>query len=188
MAESRACFCPRLQLSLTNWLPWSWVYSILWFFIYFKYFSALLQRAALVPWANQGANHKVLKWHSAGGGKKALDKRKCTQRGNALDTIVFTCLARLFMHESSFLLFLEICQSFKIFQPGSSTLSSIHTETCIESNLAQSIHQHSPFSLSHYTHLRAHEVQGTNSHLCTSSLLSPQPLTFTFLSPTHADF
>lgn len=75
----------------------------------------LLQRPALVPWANQEANHKVLKWHSAAGGKKALDKRKCTQRGNALDTIVFLCLARLFMHESSFLLFLEICQSFQIF-------------------------------------------------------------------------
>lgn len=39
MAKSRACFCPRLQLSLTNWLPWSWVYSILWFHICFKYFS-----------------------------------------------------------------------------------------------------------------------------------------------------
>lgn len=87
--------------------------------------------------------------------KKALDKRKCTQRGNALDTIVFTCLARLFMHESSFLLLLEICQSFKIFQPGSSTLSSIHTETCIESNLAQSIHQHSP-PLSHTTLICVH--------------------------------
>lgn len=87
--------------------------------------------------------------------KKALDKRKCTQRGNALDTIVFTCLARLFMHESSFLLLLEICQSFKIFQPGSSTLSSIHTETCIESNLAQSIHQHSP-PLSHTTPICVH--------------------------------
>lgn len=115
-AKSRACFCPRLQLSLTNLLLWSWVCSILWFFIYFKYFSMLLQRPVLVPWANQGANHKVLKWHSAGG-KKALDKRKCTQRGNPLDTIVFPCLARLFMHESCFLLFLEICQAFQIFQP-----------------------------------------------------------------------
>lgn len=174
MAKSRACFCPRLQLSLTNCLPWSWACSILWIFIYFKYFSLLLQRPALVPWANEGANHKVLKWHSGGGGKKAVDKRKCTQRGNALDTIVFPCLAGLFMHESSFLLLLEIWQSFQIFQ--------LFLEEVLEAELRCALSplnsKHSPtlpLSHTHYISLLAHGVWGTNSLLCTSHLLSPHP-------------
>lgn len=189
MAKSRACFCPRLLFSPTNWLSWSWLYTILWFFIYFKYFSMLLQRPALVPRANQEPNHKVLKWHSAAGGKKALDKRKCTQRGNALDTIVFPCLARLLVPESSFLLFLEICQSFHIFSLYWKQYSEQHTYWDV--HWVHFSPKHSPTlpsSLSHYIHLLAHGVQGTNSLLCASSLLSPHPLTFRSLSPTHTDF
>lgn len=49
--------------------------------------------------------------------RKASDTRICTQEGNTLDTIAFACLVRLFMHGSNFLLLLEICQSFQIFQP-----------------------------------------------------------------------
>lgn len=79
--------------------------------------------------------------------RKASDKRIRTQEGNSLDTIAFACLVRLFMHGSNFLLLLEICQSFQIFQP------------LLEAVLAAAyIPRHSPTSprfLSHaYTHVR----------------------------------
>lgn len=62
--------------------------------------------------------------------------------------------------------------------PGSSTLSSIRTETWFQSAAAKNVQQHPPFLSHAHPHVCAHRVWGTNSLHTTSSLPSPHPLTF----------
>lgn len=116
--------------------------------------------------------------------RKASEKRLRTQEGNALDTIAFACWAELFMHGSHFLLLLEICQSFQMFQPLlEAVLWAAYIPRCSWSQLQPKTCTKPPLCLSHaYTHVRTHRVWGTNSHPTTSSLPSPHP--FPFLSPS----
>lgn len=111
--------------------------------------------------------------------RKASHKRICTQEGNALDTIAFVCLVRLFMRGSNFLLLLEICQSFQIFRPLlEAVLAAAYIPRYGLSQLQPKTFTNiPPLSLTH-TPTCAHTVSRTNSLLAVSCLLSPQPRTF----------
>lgn len=97
----------------------------------------------------------------------------------------FPCLATLFMHESSFLLLLGICQSlqFSAF-PGSSTLSSTHTEMCIEPTKRQAFTNTPP--LSHTTSCTW--GLGNQPSLCISPPVPTSPDFSISLSPTQSGF
>lgn len=96
--------------------------------------------------------------------RKASHKRICTQEGNALDTIAFVCLVRLFMRGSNFLLLLEICQSFQIFRP------------LLEAVLAAAyIPRHGLSQLQPKTFTNIPPLSHAYTHVCTHSFENQQP-------------